>query len=280
MGAVPLPRSIARINRDATNHVLGPLARLAPGFGVVEHRGRRTGQVYRTPVNLFRTPDGYLIALTYGVGDWVRNVVAAGECVVETGGRRRHMVDARLVHDEDRREVPRILRVVGALGNVSDFVHLRFDERERRRMRMTRVPSWIPLFNALVKPLMALGIPMGPDVLLTVRGRKSGLPRSTPVAVAEISGRRWLLSPFGETEWAKNVRAAGRATLTSGGRREEVAARELDRDERVAFYRDVLEPYLATDGVAKWIVRNVDRIPPDPVVAAAESGPVFELRSA
>ncbi|MDE3102830.1 MAG: nitroreductase family deazaflavin-dependent oxidoreductase [Chloroflexota bacterium] len=116
--------------------------------------------------------------------------------------------------------------------------------------------------------------------MLTVRGRKSGLPRSTPVAVAEISGRRWLLSPFGETEWAKNVRAAGRATLTSSGRREEVAARELDRDERVAFYRDVLEPYLATDGVAKWIVRNVDRIPPDPVVAAAESGPVFELRSA
>ncbi|MDE3113569.1 MAG: nitroreductase family deazaflavin-dependent oxidoreductase [Chloroflexota bacterium] len=144
-------------------------------------------------------------------------------------------------------------------------------------MRASRVPSWVPVFNALAKPLMALGVPMGADVLLTVRGRKSGLPRSTPVAVAEISGRLWLLSPFGETDWARNLRAAGRATITSGRKREEVTAVELDREARIAFYRDVLEPYLRTSAVATWIVRNLDRIPSDPA-AAAEDRPVFELR--
>src|SRR5579859_5761285 len=126
-------------------------------------------------------------------------------------------------------------------------------------LRRTRVPAWIPLFNLLVKPLMALGIPMGPDVLLTVRGRRSGLPRTTPVAVAEIAGRTWLLSPFGETEWAKNLRAAGRATLRSGRTAREMTAVELVRDERIGFYRDVLEPYLRTNAFAAWIVRHLDR---------------------
>lgn len=148
---------------------------------------------------------------------------------------------------------------------------------ETRRRRPTQVPRGVALFNGIVRALLAAGLPMGPDVLLTVRGRKTGLPRSTPVAVAEISGRLWLLSPFGETDWARNLRAATRATIRSGRDRYEVSARELDQGERIAFYRDVLDPYLETHRFAAWIVRNLDRIGPDPVEAAA-GRPIFELQ--
>ena len=63
------------------------MERWLPGFGVVHHVGRRSGRAYRTPVNLFPSDGGYLIALTYGEHtEWVRNVLAAGGCVVETRG--------------------------------------------------------------------------------------------------------------------------------------------------------------------------------------------------
>lgn len=85
-----------------------------------------------------------------------------------------------------------------------------------------RVPSWVPFFNPIARLLLAAGVPMGPDVLITVRGRKSGMPRSTPVTVCENSGRRGLISPFGEVNWVHNLRAAGRATITVRSRKEEV----------------------------------------------------------
>lgn len=145
------------------------------------------------------------------------------------------------------------------------------------RARLTKqVPRWMRFFNPLAKLLLAAGIPMGPDVLLTVQGRRSGLPRSTPVAIAEIDGRLWLISPFGRVDWVANLRAAGRATITSGRRREEVTARELTRDEAVEYYRDVLAPYLRVTPVARWIVRNLDRIPENPASAADETV-VFEV---
>src|SRR6266496_3681090 len=174
---MPLPRSITRFNRTILNRVLSPAAARLPAFGIVIHRGRKSGRTYRTPVNIFRQPDGYVVALTYGVGDWVRNVLAAGECTLITRGRSYRMTQPRLVHDEERRAVPKILRFVGAVGNVSDFLYLSDDRRPPTRVR--RVPKWVPVFNPIARVLLALGIPLGPDVLLTVRGRKSGLPRST-----------------------------------------------------------------------------------------------------
>jgi deazaflavin-dependent oxidoreductase (nitroreductase family) len=76
---MPIPRWVARANRLVTNRLARPLAMRAPGFGVVVHVGRKSGRVYRTPVNVFPAPDGYTVALTYGAdAEWVRNVVAAG----------------------------------------------------------------------------------------------------------------------------------------------------------------------------------------------------------
>jgi len=122
---MPLPRSIARFNRYVTNRVLGPLAPYLPAFGVVVHRGRKSGRWYRTPVNVFRRPGGYVVALTYGPdADWVRNVLAAGGAVLETRGRRLRLTRPRLVHDESRRAVPPPLRPLGRLGRVADFLDL------------------------------------------------------------------------------------------------------------------------------------------------------------
>jgi deazaflavin-dependent oxidoreductase (nitroreductase family) len=122
---MPLPHRLARFNLRVTNRVLGPLAERLPGFGIVIHRGRRSGRIHRTPVNVFRRGDGYVIALTYGKdSQWVRNVLAAGEVDVETRGRTIHLTAPELVHDERRRLVPAPVRVPLAAANVSDFLLL------------------------------------------------------------------------------------------------------------------------------------------------------------
>jgi deazaflavin-dependent oxidoreductase (nitroreductase family) len=90
-----------------------------------------------------------------------------------------------------------------------------------------QLPRWVPYFNAIARPLLTAGVPMGPDVLITVRGRKSGLPRTTPITLCENEGRRGLISPFGETQWVRNLRAAGRATIRHGRWSAELTAVEL-----------------------------------------------------
>ena len=120
---MPLPKGLARFNLRVTNRVLGPLAERLPGFGIVIHVGRRSGTVRRTPVNVFHRGDRYVIALTYGAdSQWVRNVLAAGEFDVEVRGRRVHLTEPRLVHDESRRLVPAPVRIPLRAANVSDFV--------------------------------------------------------------------------------------------------------------------------------------------------------------
>src|SRR4051812_41425476 len=122
---MPLPKRLARFNLRVTNHVLGTVAARLPGFGIVEHVGRRSGTVRQTPVNIFRHGDGYAIALTYGKdSQWVRNVLAAGEVDVLIRGRRIHLVEPRLVHDERRTLVPAPVRVPLRATNVSDFLVL------------------------------------------------------------------------------------------------------------------------------------------------------------
>jgi deazaflavin-dependent oxidoreductase (nitroreductase family) len=144
----------------------------------------------------------------------------------------------------------------------------------------TQVPWFVSLFNPLARRLLAAGVPMGPNVLLTVRGRKSGLPRTTPVAIAEISGHRWLMAPFGDVNWVQNLRAAGQATIAVGRRREEVRAVELGPEQAVAFYRDILAPRVKESRAAAWIVRNVDGVDINDPVEAARGRPIFEILSA
>ena len=85
--------------------------------------------------------------------------------------------------------------------------------------------------NRLVRGLLRVGLGPRETYLLTVAGRRSGEPRSTPVTLVEEGGRRWLVAPYGEVAWVRNLRAAGRATLSRGGRTNAIAVREISAEE-------------------------------------------------
>ena len=139
------------------------------------------------------------------------------------------------------------------------------------------VPRLVPLFNPVAKVLLAAATPMGPNGLITIRGRKSGLPRTTPVAIIEVSGRRWVWAPWGDVHWVRNLRAAGRATITVRRRNEDVRATELDPAERIEFFRDVLGPLARRIPFGVWFIRTFDGVDLNDPVEAAEGRRVFEL---
>jgi len=144
-----------------------------------------------------------------------------------------------------------------------------------------RIPGYVGVFNPIARRVLKAGPLMGPNALITVRGRKSGVPRTTPVAVVEIGGRRWVVGTFGDTNWVRNLRAAGGATMSVGRRREEVRAEELSVEDRVSFFRDVLTPYVKKlrIGTILLSVLGARDIVDDPA-GAAQKRPVFELRAA
>jgi len=143
------------------------------------------------------------------------------------------------------------------------------------------IPGYVGVFNPIARRVLKAGPLMGPNALITVRGRKSGEPRTTPVAVVDISGRRWVVGTFGDTNWVRNLRAAGEATMTVGRRQEAVKANELTVEERTRFFRDVLTPYVRRLRVGTILlsILGARDIVDDPA-AAAEKRPVFELRAA
>ena len=145
----------------------------------------------------------------------------------------------------------------------------------------SHAPSFVKVFNPIARRILNRGPLLGPNALITVRGRKSGLPRTTPIALVEIDGRRWVIGTFGEVNWVRNLRVAGEATLSVGKRRDEVKASELIGEARTAFFRDVLGPYTRKIPVAPVLlaILGAGDILKDPAAAAAKR-PVFELRAA
>lgn len=149
---------------------------------------------------------------------------------------------------------------------------------------MTQAPALVRYSNPLTRRLLRIGVPMGPNLLLTVRGRVTGQPRTAPVAVVEVDGRRWIVGAYGEVQWVRNLRAAGEADIEVRGRREHVMAVALDRDEATAFFRDVLQPYVRSFPLLGRVFGRLlfgliaPEILTDPA-RAAELRPVFELRS-
>ena len=126
---MPLPTTLARINRRLTNPVARLVAGRVPPLAIVEHRGRRSGTTYRTPVMVFRSRDGdgFVVALTYGPeADWVRNVLAEGSCAMEYGRRRIALTDPHLTHgDPGVASLPRVVRLALRTLRVSDVLSLR-----------------------------------------------------------------------------------------------------------------------------------------------------------
>jgi deazaflavin-dependent oxidoreductase (nitroreductase family) len=143
-------------------------------------------------------------------------------------------------------------------------------------------PGWVrgpgPIFNAFLK----LGLPAGPNHLVTIRGRKTGTPRTLPIAVMEVDGHRYLIGAYGDVQWVRNLRAAGEASIRLHGRDVPVKAHELDHAEAIAFFGTTLPAYIKR---FPWIGRAFARllfglvgpeVLDDPEKAAA-TRPVFEL---
>jgi deazaflavin-dependent oxidoreductase (nitroreductase family) len=127
MTAAP-PRT--RFLRPFTTRVINPVTRLfagrVPGFAILTHVGRTSGKTYRTPINVFRRGDHYLFALTYGSDvHWVKNIMAAGGCGMRIQGRDVRLVGPELLIDPELRLMPLLLRIVGKMNRVTEFLRMR-----------------------------------------------------------------------------------------------------------------------------------------------------------
>jgi len=85
--------------------------------------------------------------------------------------------------------------------------------------------------NTLMKAVQKLGIPTGPAMVLTVPGRRSGQPRSTPMTPFDFRGGLYVVAGYPGADWAANARAAGTGTLSRGRRRRQVRIVELSVDD-------------------------------------------------
>jgi deazaflavin-dependent oxidoreductase (nitroreductase family) len=163
----------------------------------------------------------------------------------------------------------------------------RLDIRNRVAGRLLR------LFNPLARWMISAGIPTGaPNVLLTVRGRRSGRLRAVPLAMLELDGAWFVHACYGETGWVTNLRVAGDATVTqSGGRRVPVQAVELSPEEagavlqralapfrRSRVFRALLGPHARGPVGIMWAFRIRIDDTLEENTAAARRYPLFELR--
>ena len=140
------------------------------------------------------------------------------------------------------------------------------------------------VLGAVTKFLRAslrLGVQYGPMMMLTIRGRKSGLPRTNPVDLWEGGGRRYLVATHsGTAAWVRNLRAAGEGVLWLGRKRWTFTAIELPPVEGGAVIQDVLVPRRRRP-VAGFVLRQTVPMPPSAAAAdfteIARSHPVFEV---
>ncbi|MGH8981316.1 MAG: nitroreductase family deazaflavin-dependent oxidoreductase [Acidimicrobiales bacterium] len=163
------------------------------------------------------------------------------------------------------------------------------DLRERIALRL------FGLVNPLARRMIPAGVPTGaPNILLIVRGRRSGIERTTPVAMLDFEGQSYVQATYGATGWARNLRAAGEVTIIyPGGRRSPVHAIEVPPEEAATILRRALEPYRQVHLLRRVLgsrVRppvalmrryriRIDDTPQDYLVEARRH-PLFELRPA
>jgi deazaflavin-dependent oxidoreductase (nitroreductase family) len=129
--------------------------------------------------------------------------------------------------------------------------------------------------NRVVRLLLRVGLMPGPTYLLTVPGRRTGRPFSTPVTLVEEQGSRWLVAPYGDVGWVRNARAAGRVTLSRGGRSETLPIRELPPAEAAP----VLQRYVTRVPVTRPYFDATPDSPLAAFIAEAPRHPVFALGS-
>jgi deazaflavin-dependent oxidoreductase (nitroreductase family) len=140
-----------------------------------------------------------------------------------------------------------------------------------------RPPGWFTrnVFNRSIAFLTRHGVSILGSRVLAVKGRISGEWRTTPVNLLELDGRRYLVSPRGEGQWVRNLRAAGDGELRVGKRVEPFAARELDNADKVDVLRSYLKRWKFEVGVFFSGVGPDSS--DDELRAVAHRHPVFEV---
>ena len=118
-------RWLAKINIAFTNRITRLFSGWLPGFGILTHVGRKSGKVYRTPVNVFRAPNAFIIALTYSSQcEWVKNVLAAVGCELRTRGKKYQLSAPKVVRDPTRRRFPIPVRIVLKIVGADEYMEL------------------------------------------------------------------------------------------------------------------------------------------------------------
>jgi deazaflavin-dependent oxidoreductase (nitroreductase family) len=112
------------------NPVMAKLAgkRHVRQFAVLQHRGRRSGRVYETPVVAQRTPDGFVVPMPFGEKtDWFRNLQAAGEGIIRWNGVAYHVVEPQMVDwTTARPDFHRLERLAVPVLGIQRFARLRY----------------------------------------------------------------------------------------------------------------------------------------------------------
>jgi deazaflavin-dependent oxidoreductase (nitroreductase family) len=140
-----------------------------------------------------------------------------------------------------------------------------------------RAPGWFTrhVFNRAVAFLTRHGVSVVGSRVLAVRGRTSGEWRTTPVNLLDHDGHRYLVSPRGEGQWVRNLRAAGTGELRVGRRTEAFRGRELSAEEKTPVLRAYLERWKFEVGMF------FDGVGPDSsdaeILAIAGKHPAFEV---
>ena len=130
-----------------------------------------------------------------------------------------------------------------------------------------RITPFVRVSNAIIVALLRRGVKLGGNVLLTVPDRSTGRPRTTPVTILEWSGERWLQSPFGEVNWVRNLRAAGRGTLTCGRRVEPILVTEVSPTEAALVFKGTLASF------PSMVRTHFDVTPDSPLEAFEQEAP-------
>ena len=143
---------------------------------------------------------------------------------------------------------------------------------------MSFPPKSLRIANKVIIWLQRRGLPIGTMHLITVRGRKSGEPRTTPVSPLTVDGQRYIVGGYAQGDWVKNARVAGEAMLSRGRKQEHIRLVELPENDRVPVLRAF--PREVPHGVSMFVKTGV--VPdatPNGFAAAAPRVAVFRIET-
>jgi deazaflavin-dependent oxidoreductase (nitroreductase family) len=137
------------------------------------------------------------------------------------------------------------------------------------------LPSWLPVLNRVIVGLQRVGFVVGSMHVLAVPGRRSGVPRSTPVSLLTVEGQRYIVAGLEDADWVLNARAAGRGVLQRGRTDEMVSLVEVPVLERVTILREF--PRLVPQGVPFFTRLYGVTADPEAFAGLADRCPVFRV---